>query len=678
MPFLARTIILLLFISLHLPAQRQGQNMQLVAKFQQTVADFEDYSHSNLALHGVALDGEWMYLNAQITFEGTGLGTRLVVAKMESPWNIAYVADGGGEVFDFPGFARHYGNSVYLTSRNIGGMIKYDVSTPSAPVSDGYIWGPGDLADLVKAGSYLYAVREQVEFGWPPASMLILRDDPSSLTSVAEVAGIGSLRGIATDGSYLFVSSDSIGVDSSGIRILDISQNPEAPDELAILPTAGIPEQLAYDNDNLYIATGDSGLVIVDVTDRDQPQIVSQANYLGALNKMEKRGDLIYSLGTETEDSTSQHYIRVIDVSDVNLPVEVGYHLLDSRPFDMSVEDSLIAVVHDNDVSLYRYVPDAEAILSFSNAPIKQSCTQTATLYQSDELLLHNTGSVDLNISDILTSDSSITVDATSFTLAPGAQRSLTVNFHYLRVATAPDYLVFEHNGAGSPDTVRLHGCDYPQTLYVESDLPNPYSGTDFGILSVGQSIHTSLHPSGRSVGDDYAPDWLVGTVTSEHSDLSITPLEYRIPSDGSMFWDMTFTPSLPGDYSMRLRFDHSGSHRPVYVTYTATVEDDVTGLVEITPIPEEFSLSQNYPNPFNPTTTIEYALPATTDVKIDVFAIDGQQVRTLYRGAQAAGYHNVVWNGKNVAGRQVSSGMYFYRLRAGKEMFVRKMMLMR
>ncbi len=572
MTYQIRTIAFLLFASLSILAQRQGLNMQFLASYEQTVDDFVNYSHNNLAIHGVALHGEWMHLNAQINFEGTGIGNRLIVARMESPWNISYVADRGGEVFDFPGFARRYDNSLYLTSRNIGGMLKYDVSAPSAPVFGSYIWGAGDLSDLVKAGNYLYAVRTQVDFGWPPASMLILRDDPSSLTHVTEVTGIGSLRGIATDGSYLFVSSDSIDVDNSGIRIFDISQTPEAPQEVVTLPTPGVPRYLAYENELLYIASGDSGLVILDVTDRLNPQILSHTTGLGTLNKLEKRGDLIYSLGT----SLLQNRISIIDVSDVNQPLEVGYHIVDGTPLDMSAGDSLLAVVHGNTAALYRYVTDEGPILSFSNTPIKQNCLSTANLYQNDAFTLHNTGNADLVVSNVLSSDSSITVDATSFTIAPGAERSLTVNFHFLGSTAAPDYLVFEHNGVGSPDTVRLHGCDYPPSFGLWSSLQNPYSGHDFGSVTIGDVIDLDETPYLSNYTDYYLANTLdphtIGTVVSEHPDLSISPQSYRLPKLATVNFNTIFTPSEPGDYSMTLRFDHNTSHEPRYVTYTATV----------------------------------------------------------------------------------------------------------
>ena len=77
--------------------------------------------------------------------------------------------------------------------------------------------------------------------------------------------------------------------------------------------------------------------------------------------------------------------------------------------------------------------------------------------------------------------------------------------------------------------------------------------------------------------------------------------------------------------------------------------------------VPSEFQLTQNYPNPFNPSTTIQYRLPATSDVKLTVYTLTGQEVRTLVNATQEAGNYNVQFDAASLA-----SGLYMYRLDAG------------
>ncbi|OGC78512.1 MAG: hypothetical protein A2Z27_00160 [candidate division Zixibacteria bacterium RBG_16_50_21] len=94
--------------------------------------------------------------------------------------------------------------------------------------------------------------------------------------------------------------------------------------------------------------------------------------------------------------------------------------------------------------------------------------------------------------------------------------------------------------------------------------------------------------------------------------------------------------------------------------------------------VPKEFQLGQNYPNPFNPSTTMKYSLPEAAFVKLEIFNILGQRVKTLVETRQGAGFYTVIWDGKNEAGENVSSGIYFYRLDTEKAKSVKKMVLLR
>lgn len=94
---------------------------------------------------------------------------------------------------------------------------------------------------------------------------------------------------------------------------------------------------------------------------------------------------------------------------------------------------------------------------------------------------------------------------------------------------------------------------------------------------------------------------------------------------------------------------------------------------VELTSLPDKFELSQNYPNPFNPSTRIEFSLPVTSEVRIDIFDILGQHVSSLMNKELEAGYHSVVFNAENL-----SSGTYIYRLTAKEFIQTKKMVFIR
>jgi hypothetical protein len=91
------------------------------------------------------------------------------------------------------------------------------------------------------------------------------------------------------------------------------------------------------------------------------------------------------------------------------------------------------------------------------------------------------------------------------------------------------------------------------------------------------------------------------------------------------------------------------------------------------------FTLYQNKPNPFNPSTTISFYLPEETSVRLAIYDISGRLVDRLIGGERRiAGTYNIEWNGRDSQGGSVSSGIYFYRLTAGKGTISKKMVLLR
>ena len=92
----------------------------------------------------------------------------------------------------------------------------------------------------------------------------------------------------------------------------------------------------------------------------------------------------------------------------------------------------------------------------------------------------------------------------------------------------------------------------------------------------------------------------------------------------------------------------------------TFSINGGVVGVNDNNNAVKEYRLFQNYPNPFNPSTVIEFALPAQSNVTISVFNIIGQKVAVLFKGTENAGNHSVTWNAQNL-----SSGVYFYKIDA-------------
>jgi hypothetical protein len=122
-------------------------------------------------------------------------------------------------------------------------------------------------------------------------------------------------------------------------------------------------------------------------------------------------------------------------------------------------------------------------------------------------------------------------------------------------------------------------------------------------------------------------------------------------------------------------RDDFDGTPRPRGVGYDiGAFEFGEVGIDEPSNgIPATFNLFQNYPNPFNTTTQIEYSMAGSGDIELRILNSSGQRVRMLINRSQGAGRHVVEWDGTADDGKQISSGIYFYHLKANRNMKIRK-----
>ena len=183
------------------------------------------------------------------------------------------------------------------------------------------------------------------------------------------------------------------------------------------------------------------------------------------------------------------------------------------------------------------------------------------------------------------------------------------------------------------------------ENVTVVNDFPDGFPG--FGEFAVDDG-------SGPLRIDDLAPNFsgqVATDTTFKLNDViaSITGIQY-----------FSF-----GNFKLIPRNDSDVDRKPV------SVNDE-------TPVPFTFDLAQNYPNPFNPETSIRYQLAAKSQVKIEIFNILGQRVRTLVNQVQPAGQYTAKWLGQNDAGVAVSTGVYIYQMKAGDFVKVQKMLFLK
>jgi len=140
----------------------------------------------------------------------------------------------------------------------------------------------------------------------------------------------------------------------------------------------------------------------------------------------------------------------------------------------------------------------------------------------------------------------------------------------------------------------------------------------------------------------------------------------------------------LPEDFTHNIEMKGTdGYHLGSLQFYTDEMEEYYDNLTPVEDSdtknkPKQLTLSKNYPNPFNPVTNIKYKLVNPGKVKINVYNVLGEKVKTLVNTSKTRGSHITQWKGTNEAGQKVSSGIYFYQIKAGNKSKIRKMMLMK
>lgn len=247
--------------------------------------------------------------------------------------------------------------------------------------------------------------------------------------------------------------------------------------------------------------------------------------------------------------------------------------------------------------------------------------------------------------------------------------------FAALSPGTYPADLLVGSNDPAAPSVV------LPLSLTViEPELPDvdlaPLAITDTIGTGSGKNISVTLHNPGAGRYRHFILD------SAETTWLTVLPVFDEMPAGGSATIDIQLDAAglTPGTYTANLRVVSNDtlqpvSEVPVRMTVIEIVSvDDVAG----NGVPADYALLPNFPNPFNPVTTIRYALPEAADVRLTIYNLLGQKVRTLVDARQNAGVFDVQWNGKNDRGISAGSGVYFYRLEAAGFRKSRKLLLLK
>ncbi len=230
--------------------------------------------------------------------------------------------------------------------------------------------------------------------------------------------------------------------------------------------------------------------------------------------------------------------------------------------------------------------------------------------------------------------------------------------------------------GAGLPK--QLADAQVTEALPTDSHVLWVESGTHRQALRLGVSPEAVIALPPRPPAGTFDVRLRLDGVEAWQAPITAEPRAYPVLVQGEAI-RFHWTEPTPGEAPWELVIND----QTIALTGTGMVAvDEARDVVFLhspgSSLPRALALHQNLPNPFNAQTFIGYYLPAWAEVSLTIFNLLGQPVRTLVTGEQPAGVHRVVWDGLDDRGRPVASGVYVYRLKAGRHGAVRRMVVLR
>lgn len=214
-------------------------------------------------------------------------------------------------------------------------------------------------------------------------------------------------------------------------------------------------------------------------------------------------------------------------------------------------------------------------------------------------------------------------------------------------------------NGTYVPIDVGSFGIGYGPTITISNIDKDVYNEIFYTFLLNTKGSESAIIASGWN-GSEYNDEW--SDSTSNYEGLGGSTVHHQ-----STFAD----------------FDNDGMNETVVLMKdyflifgnkeTTDIDENHTFRVV-----ENYYLYQNFPNPFNPLTTIKYSISKLTDVRLDIYNILGQEIKTLVDCEQEPGNYQIIWDGTNKQGMKVANGIYLYQIIAGRFIQTKKMVLLK
>jgi len=625
-------------------------------------------------------------------------------------------------------------NKMYVANYN-GGLRIVDVSNPAAPVEIGALEKIGTAYDLVIDGSYAYVA------GGNAGLIIVAISDPAKPTKVGQL-DLGTTPSVAVSGNYAYTCfgkvfmvvdisdrtrpsetaridlpdySEEVTIQGSyayvannkgGLRIIDVANPasptevglclenkrvfgvkvvnstayiasyqygfyvydismPSNPVELGLLQNLKYIRHIAIQNDRAYVAQSSQGMSTINIATASAPVAVSNFKTGTYWEGLDVQGNYAYLTGGEN--------IRIIDCAEMMNPTSISF-------FDAGNYDCYDLVVRDNyaylaaswfgleiiditspanpviightsnfdwsqDVAVsgnYAYVADYGKGVRIVDITNPQSPTEVGSYDTRGKAYSvavqepyafvadYDSGLCIVNVADVRNPFFVAQIKSTYYTMGVAARDN------NIFVADGDSIKIFDISNSNNP--LKIGACPaygFARQIQVAGDYAFVANGTGGAAVFDISNLQTPNRIGYYITGDDV-------------NDIAV--------KDNLIF-------ALDGMVGLYIiRFD-----APTNIDRNPTTAN-----------PLGFSLSQNYPNPFNPITHFNYQVPSHGKVRIAIYNLNGQLIRTIIDREQLAGNYAATWDGTSDDGNAVVTGVYLIRMEVGNQSASRKILYLK
>jgi hypothetical protein len=563
-----------------------------------------------------------------------------------------------------------------------------NITNPLSPQIVGSVDTPGAARGVAVAGTFAYVADSNAGL------QVVDITNPLSPQIVANLALAGSAYGVTVLGDYAYIAGLS-----SGLHVIDIS-NPLSPLLVGTMDTRGAAYDLVIADDFAYIADFAFGLELIDISNPQDPRFVNGVDSPGRARSLAVAGDYCY-----LPDSDYGLHI---------LPAQCpqGIHVNPEGTGDYPTIQAAIAAVHDGGTVILAsglFTGPGNRDLDFMG---KQFELRSAAGSPADCIIDCQGTPDDPHRGFVFNSGETGAAIMRGITIRSGW--AVAGGALWLGNASSPtiENCRIIANEAGEGGAIYCEGSAAPvlRSTLIAGNIAADGGGiylqeAGIGLLSctVAENQGSSSCIYGNNADIALSQSILAfngpgGAVLSSGSSATLTCCDLcgNIGGDyidifagqeginGNISADPVFCRADPDDYTLDPSSiclpDNANNPCGLLIGAYGVGQDCTIASSADEPLPQaRFELSHNHPNPFNPTTRIQFSLPEPSQISLRIYDLSGRLVWQLAGQDQwAAGPHAITWNGRDDAGRELPSGVYFYRLDAAGDTATMKMTLIR